>query len=61
MLDFLRAQLTDTKVFTKLWHFLHRTDLGYGLYTYDDEELHMYDAVIDAAMYQVLTTPNKTL
>jgi hypothetical protein len=59
MIDFLHSHLTDSKVVDNLESFMTRNDIGYGTYTFNDDEMKPYNDVVDAVMYQVLTTENE--
>jgi hypothetical protein len=43
----------------KVEDFITREDLGYGDYTFDDSEMKVYNNLVDAVMYQILTTKNE--
>lgn len=58
MLDFLNEFLTDAKCVGKLEDFMLKGK-GYAKYTFDEQEMDVYNKVVDAVMYQVLTTENK--
>lgn len=59
MLDFLDEFLNDTKCLGKLEDFM-LNGAGYAKYKFDEAEMDVYNKVVDAVMYQVLTTENKT-
>lgn len=59
MIDFLQQHLTNKKPVEKLKEFLIREDLGYYGYTFGDDEMKVYNDLVDAVMYQTLTTENK--
>ena len=58
MLDFLNEFLTDAKCVGKLEDFMLK-GAGYAKYKFDEAEMDVYNKVVDAVMYQVLTTENK--
>jgi len=58
MLDFLDEFLTDKKCVSKLEDFM-LNGAGYAKYKFDEQEMDVYNKVVDAVMYQVLTTENK--
>jgi hypothetical protein len=58
MLDFLDEFLTDAKCVGKLEDFM-LNGAGYAKYKFDEAEMDVYNKVVDAVMYQVLTTENK--
>ena len=58
MVDFLREHLTNKVVVTNLEEFLMRGDLGYGEYTFDEEESSVYTTLMDTVMYEVLKMGN---
>ena len=57
MLDFLLEFLTDKKCVNSLEDFMIN-GAGYSIYKFDDKEMNVYNKVVDAVMYQVLTTNN---
>ena len=57
MLDFLFEFLNDKKCVYSLEDFMIN-GAGYGRYKFDDKEMDVYNKVVDAVMYQVLTTNN---
>ncbi len=59
MLDFLKRHLNNTDVVENLVEFLERDDLGYGTYTFGDDEMKVYNDLVDAVVYQIITTPNQ--
>ena len=59
MLHFLNEFLNDTKCLGKLEDFM-LNGAGYAKYKFDEAEMDVYNKVVDAVMYQVLTTENKT-
>lgn len=59
MLEFLDAYLTDTKVVDRLEAFMTDKSVGYSTYTFNDDEMKPYNDLMDAIMYQVLTTENE--
>ena len=58
MLDFLNEFLNDNKCVGSLEDFMIK-GAGYSRYKFDDAEMDVYNKVVDAVMYQVLTTENK--
>ena len=58
MLDFLNEFINDKKCVSDLEHFM-LNGKGYSKYTFDAQEMDVYNKVVDAVMYQVLTTENK--
>jgi len=58
MLDFLNEFLKDKKCVGSLEDFMIK-GAGYSRYKFDDAEMDVYNKVVDAVMYQVLTTENK--
>jgi DnaJ-class molecular chaperone len=59
MIDFLHQHSTNKRVVEKVEEFITRKDLGYGDYTFGDDEMKVYNDLVDAVMYQTLTTENK--
>ena len=59
MLEFLDAYLTDSKVVDRLEAFMTNKSVGYSSYTFNDDEMKYYNELMDAIMYQVLTTENE--
>jgi hypothetical protein len=59
MLEFLDTYLTDTKVVDRLEAFMTDKSVGYSTYTFNDDEMKPYNDLMDAIMYQVLTTENE--
>lgn len=41
--------------------FMLRSDIGYGTYTFDENEMDVYNKVVDAVMYLILTTENQKI
>lgn len=60
MLTVLHNNMVEHKLVDKLEDFLKRTDIGYSTYTFDDSEMKVYNDLVDAVMYQVLTTKNES-
>jgi hypothetical protein len=58
MLDFLDEFLTEKIFVGKLEDFLIKGK-AFSKYTFDEQEMDVYNKVVDAVMYQVLTTENK--
>jgi hypothetical protein len=58
MLDFLFEFLTDNKCVYSLEQFMLK-GAGYSKYKFDEQEMDVYNKVVDAVMYQVLTTNDK--
>lgn len=58
MLNFLRTNMEDSIKAKRVKTFLERTDLGYGCYQFSPKEERPYVELMDAVMYQVLTTEN---
>jgi hypothetical protein len=59
MLEFLDAYLTDPMVVERLEAFMTNKSVGYSSYTFKDDEMKHYNDLMDAIMYQVLTTENQ--
>ena len=59
MIDFLYNNMLDKTPLEKLEQFLLRSDIGYGSYTFNNNEMEIYNNLVDAVMHQVLTTENK--
>ena len=57
MLDFLFEFLNDKKCVNSLEDFMIN-GAGYSRYKFDEKEMDVYNKVVDAVMYQVLTTNN---
>lgn len=58
MLDFLNEFLKDKQCLRSLEDFMIN-GAGYSRYKFDAQEMDIYNKVVDAVMYQVLTTENK--
>ena len=58
MLDFLNEFLNEKKCVRSLEDFMIN-GAGYAKYKFDAQEMDVYNKVVDAVMYQVLTTENK--
>ena len=59
MIDFLHQHSINKRVVDNVEYFITRDDLGYGDYTFDDSEMKVYNNLVDAVMYQILTTKNE--
>ena len=59
MLDFLEIHLNDKQVVERLEAFMTDKSVGYSTYKFDDDEMKPYNDLMDAIMYQVLTTENE--
>lgn len=59
MLSVLHNHMIEHKLVDDLEDFLTRTDIGYGSYTFSDDEMEVYNKLVDAVMYQILTTKNE--
>ena len=57
MLDFLDEFLNDKKCVSDLEHFMIN-GAGYSRYKFDAQEMDVYNKVVDAVVYQCLTTQN---
>lgn len=60
LIDFLYESMDDTSVLDNLVKFMEDPSKGYSNYKYDDDEMAVYNDVVDAIMYQVLTTEDKS-
>ncbi len=58
MLDFLEKHLGKTESLNNLNEFLMNDSKGYSTYTFDKDEMKVYDAVMDDVIYHILTTKN---
>jgi hypothetical protein len=58
MIDFLAQHLNDRKVVENIERFIKQEDLGYGDYTFSDDEMKVYNNLVDAVMHQVLNEKN---
>ena len=58
MLDYLEQHMDDTSSLDTLREFMLDPNNGYNSYTYDDEEMKVYNDVCDEVVYQILTTSN---
>jgi hypothetical protein len=59
MINFLKRHLNNTDVVENLVEFLERDDLGYGTYTFNDNEMKVYNNLVDVVVHQILTTENQ--
>ena len=59
MIDFLEDNMVNTKSLDVLIDFLEDKSYGYGKYTFNDKEMKIYNDLVDAVMYQILTTENE--
>jgi hypothetical protein len=59
MIDFIHYNISDKVVADDLEIFLKRKDIGYSTYTFNDDEMKIYNNLFDAVMYEILTTENK--
>jgi ssDNA-binding Zn-finger/Zn-ribbon topoisomerase 1 len=59
MLDVLEDELGNCESLKKLNSFLMDTRKGYSRYTFDMNEMKIYNDVVDDVMYRVLTTKNR--
>lgn len=59
MIDFLEYNMDNTKSLDVLIDFLEDKSYGYGKYTFNDKEMKIYNDLVDAVMYQILTTENE--
>lgn len=59
MIDFIHYNISDKVVADDLEIFLERKDIGYSTYTFNDDEMKIYNNLFDAVMYEILTTENK--
>ena len=59
MLTVLHNSMIEHRLVDKVEDFITREDLGYGDYTFDDSEMKVYNNLVDAVMYQILTTKNE--
>ena len=59
MIDFIHYNISDKVVADDLEIFLQRKDIGYSTYTFNDDEMKIYNNLFDAVMYEILTTENK--
>ena len=59
MIDFLEDNMDNTKSLDVLIDFLEDKSYGYGKYTFNDKEMKIYNDLVDAVMYQILTTENE--
>ncbi len=59
MIDFIHYNISDKVVADDLEIFLKRKDIGYSTYTFNDDEMKVYNNLFDAVMYEILTTENK--
>ena len=59
MIDFIHYNISDKVVADDLEIFLQRKDIGYGTYTFNDDEMKIYNNLFDAVMHEILTTENK--
>jgi hypothetical protein len=57
-LSFLEFNLIDNSSFDRLRDFLLDSDKGYSNYSFDDDEMSIYNAVGDAVGWQISTTEN---
>ncbi len=58
MIDFLEKHLTNKEVVKNLRAFLLDNSKGYSKYTFEGEEMRVYNELADAVIYQCLTTEN---
>lgn len=59
MIDFLREKVSDKKVIDNLEAFMLDNSKGYSHYNFDNEEMAIYDALVDEVVYCCLTTENE--
>lgn len=59
MLTVLHNSMIEHRLVDEVEDFITREDLGYGDYTFDDSEMKVYNNLVDAVMYQILTTKNE--
>ena len=59
MIDFLNNHMNNLNPVGNLIDFLQRDDLGYGSYTFNSNEMKVYNDLVDEIMHQVLTTENE--
>jgi hypothetical protein len=57
-LSFLEFNLIDNSSVDRLRDFLLDSDKGYSNYSFDDDEMSIYNAVGDAVGWQISTTEN---
>jgi hypothetical protein len=60
LIDFLYDHMEDTSYLDALVSFMEDPSNGYGKYTFDAEEMKVYNDLIDSVVYQVLTTKDKS-
>ncbi len=59
MIDFIHYNISDEVVADDLEIFLQRKDIGYRTYTFNNDEMKIYNNLFDAVMHEILTTENK--
>lgn len=60
LIDFLYNHMENTSYLDALVSFMEDPSNGYGKYTFDAEEMKIYNDLIDSVVYQVLTTKDKS-
>jgi len=59
MLEVLRDNLPDSECVDELEAFMTDTEVGYGTYKFDGDEMGVYNKVCDIVIHHVLTTENE--
>jgi len=59
MIDFLHQHSINQRVVYTVEEFIKRDDLGYGNYTFGKDEMTVYNDLVDAVVYQILTSENQ--
>jgi len=61
MIKFIQDHVYKSKSVDNLQEFLTDKSKGYGSYTFDDDEMSVYNQLCDEVMYHVLTTKNELI
>jgi len=59
MFDFLHKHLDNTDVVEAVEEFIKDDGLGYGSYSFNSNEIKVYNDLADEVLYQILTTKNE--
>ena len=61
MIGFLSNNLIENELVDDLVSFMGDKSVGYGRYSFSDDEMGVYNRLVDSVMFQVLTTDNKRI